>query len=481
MNIVRLEYKWVALVVVAVGVLMVTLDEGAVRIVLPELARVFDAVADDVVWVLLIYLLVGAGLMFTLGWLGDVFGRKRVYISGLLLFTVGLGLSSVATGLGQLIAFRGVQAIGGAMMVSMSNAIVAASFPAGERGRALGFIAAVVAIGLLAGPAIGGALVEWIDWRAVFYLRIPVGVVAVLLAVPLLKRETVTRTQRRFDRSGATTLFLGLCAILLGINRGQDLGWFSVPVLGLIAAGALLLVGFVRIERNAFDPVLDLSLFSHRAFTSATINNALLYASTITIAFTTPFLLLEALSLPPSVAGLLLATVPGVRVLVSPLAGRLSDRAGPYLFILVGLLIVAGSAALMLTIDLGTGVWWLLALFAMLGVGMGVFVAPNTSVIMGAVTTDQLGTASAMVATSRQVGHSVGLVIAGAMFAHWRLVRLDDWLTRGVTPEVASAQATLAGFHATVIVAVLLALAGVVLLGVRREDRHTDSPEHEVK
>ncbi len=468
MNISIFRYKWVALAVVAAGTLTVTLDEGSVRVVLPELATAFDAVADDVVWVWLIYLLVGAGLMLSLGWIGDVLGRKRVYTFGLVLFTVGLGLSSISSSLGQLIAFRGVQAIGAAMTVAMSNAIVTASFPAEERGRALGIVAAVVSVGLLAGPMIGGVLVEWIDWRAVFYVRIPVGIVSILLAVPLLKPETVIRSQRSFDRAGATTLFLGLCCILVAVNRGQSLGWVSLPVMGLITAGVVLLLAFARIERTVYDPVLDLSLFSQRVFASASISHALFYASTIAVGFGMPFLFLQALSFPASIAGLLLATLPGIRVLVSPVAGRLSDRFGSWRFTLVGMSLIGGGAALMWTIDNSTGTWWLLVLLGIMGVGMGVFVAPNTSIIMGTVSKARLGTASAMVATTRQVGHSLGLAIAGTAFAHAKLVHLDRLLTQGVTPELAEAKATVAGFHATVTVAVVFAIIGVALLLVQK-------------
>ncbi len=258
----RIQYKWISLAVISVGTLMITLDEGAVRIVLPELGRAFNAPADNVVWVWLIYLLVGAGLMLTLGWLGDAFGRKRVYTAGLILFTVGLSLSSTATTIGFLILFRGIQAVGGAMTVAMGNAIVTASFPSRERGLALGIIAFVVSIGLLGGPAFGGALVEWLDWRAIFYTRIPVGIVATIMAIVLLRREGLSATFRKFDRAGATTLLGGVSCVLVAINRGQYLGWLSLPVITLLTAGTLLLVWFVTIERHAHDPVLDMALFS---------------------------------------------------------------------------------------------------------------------------------------------------------------------------------------------------------------------------
>ncbi|MFW6056664.1 MAG: MFS transporter, partial [Chloroflexota bacterium] len=233
MSITRFDYKWTALVVVAVGTLAITLDEGAVRIVLPELGTDFGARPDDVVWVWLIYMLMGAGLVLTFGRLGDALGRKRIYAVGLALFTVGLTLSSIATSLTQLVGVRALQATGMAMTVAMSNAIVTASFPVEERGRALGIMGTVVSIGLLTGPATGGTLLDWMGWRAVFYARIPVGLLALALTL-LLRSEPPERKHRAFDLAGSGTLFAGLASVLVAINRGQSSGWTSPFVIGAI-------------------------------------------------------------------------------------------------------------------------------------------------------------------------------------------------------------------------------------------------------
>lgn len=468
MKVFSVEYKWVALVVVAAGTLMITLDEGTVRMVLPELGRAFQAPADYVVWVWLIYLLLGAGLMLTLGWLGDAFGRKRVYTTGLILFTIGLSLCSTADSVGLLIVYRGVQAIGGAMTVAMGNAIVTASFPIQQRGLALGIIAFVVSLGLLGGPAIGGTLVELFDWRAVFYTRIPVGIVAAVMAIILLKRELLPASVRHFDIAGAATLFAGISCILVAINRGQSLGWLSLPVIALACSGIVLLVGFVLIERRAHDPVLDITLFLQRVFATATATHIIFYMATTSVIFALPFVFLDALWLPGSIAGLLLAVVYAVRALASPLAGRVSDRIGPWPPSMLGMVAVCTGAAMMLAITVDSSRWEVLILLTLMGIGMGAFATPNLSTIMGSTSNRQLGTASAVVATSRQIGQSLGLAIAGTAFAYAKLTRSEELLARGLAPNQAEAYATIAGLQATAVLSVAFAIGGVLILLAQR-------------
>ncbi|MFW6103081.1 MAG: DHA2 family efflux MFS transporter permease subunit, partial [Chloroflexota bacterium] len=396
MSIKRFDYKWTALFVVAVGTLAITLDEGAVRIVLPELGADFSARPDDVVWVWLIYMLMGAGLVLTFGRLGDALGRRRIYLAGMALFTVGLTLSSVATSLTQLVGVRALQATGMAMAVAMSNAIVTASFPAEERGRALGIMGTVVSIGLLAGPATGGALLDWMGWRAVFYARIPFGLLAVALAL-LLKSEPPERKHRAFDLAGSGTLFAGLASVLVAINRGQSSGWTSPFVIGAIVLGMLLLVAFVRIERRASDPVLDLSLFKTRSFSSTNAAHTLFYVSALSLRFVLPYLVLQALGISATISGLVVASIEAVRALVSPLSGQLSDKIGTWVLATIGTAMVAlGTLLMLLTVSADTGIHYLVLLLSVVGLGAGFFVAPNTSRIMGSVPRPQLGTASAM-------------------------------------------------------------------------------------
>ncbi len=468
MSITRFDYKWTALVVVAVGTLAITLDEGAVRIVLPELGTEFGARPDDVVWVWLIYMLMGAGLVLTFGRLGDALGRKRIYAIGLAMFTIGLTLSSIATSLTQLVGVRALQATGMAMTVAMSNAIVTASFPAEERGRALGIMGTVVSIGLLTGPATGGALLDWMGWRAVFYARIPIGLLAVALTL-LLRSEPPERKHRAFDLAGSGTLFAGLASILIAINRGQSSGWTSPLVIGAMALGVLLLVAFVRIEDRAPDPVLDLSLFKTRSFSSTNAAHTLFYVSSLSLRFVLPYLVLQALGISATISGLVVASIEAVRALVSPFSGHLSDRVGTWVLASSGTALVAlGTLLMLLTVSANTGIAHLILLLSVVGLGAGFFVAPNTSRIMGSVPKPQLGTASAMVATTRQIGSSLGLALAGTVYTYAYVNASNQASGADATSVAVEVQSTLAGFQAVLVVSLVFALTTLGLLLIAR-------------
>jgi len=203
----RVSYKWLVLLTLSIGTFMVTLDSSIVNISLPRLTEVFNTEPSIVLWVTVAYLLVSVGLMLSIGKLGDLFGRKRVYISGLTLFTIGLVLCAISQSVVQLILARVVQAIGSAMVIALGNAIITTVFPAQERGKALGLLGAIVSTGLLSGPVIGGVLLDALDWRAIFYVRIPVGIIGLVMSWIFLREQERKNTDTRFDWGGAITLF----------------------------------------------------------------------------------------------------------------------------------------------------------------------------------------------------------------------------------------------------------------------------------
>jgi len=471
MNTERMSYKWIVLFVICMGILMVALDEGAMRIILPDLGEEYGVQADDILWVWLIYLLVGAGLVLTLGRLGDAFGRKRIYVGGMAVFTVGLSLCAVAPGLASLIAVRALQAVGAAMALAMGNALITASFPSEERGKALGILMAVVSFGLLGGPAAGGALLDWLGWRAVFYARIPISALACVLAIPLLRNEPPARKHKGFDVAGALTVFVGLAASLMAINRGQSMGWTSPVVIGLFVLGIAMLVAFVMVEKRSVDPVLDLSLFSNRVFGAANTAHSLFYIATIAFRFALPFFLIQSLHLAATTSGLLLGLVEGVRAVISPFSGRLSDKVGTWVLVTAGMVIVAAGTVPMLLWTTGATIGGMLPVLTVVGVGMGLFVAPMQSTIMGSTPKAQLGTASAMVATTRQIGSSLGLAIAGMAFIQAKVAAESALTAQGVAAQTAVAESTLAGFQAVLWVAIGVSILGVLVLVLRGRER----------
>ncbi|MFC1952426.1 MFS transporter [Chloroflexota bacterium] len=459
----NITYKWVSMSVVAIGTLMSTLDMSAMSIILPNLEHYFQTGPDTVVWVWLIWLLIGSGLMLTLGRAGDTFGRKRLYTSGLAIFTLGLGLCSLAQSLIQLVIFRLIQALGAAMTIATGNAIITAAFPSKERGKALGIIGAVGGLGLLSGPVLGGFFLNLLGWRSIFYLRLPFGIISTAMAWALLKEQPSLEQKEKFDPLGATTLFLALTCLLLAVNRGQSLGWFSPWVLSLGIVGMVLLFSFLVVERRVAQPVLDLRLFLSRLFSVASASHVFLYMSTAAVSFLMPFYLIQGLGFNASKAGLLLITIPAISLVLSPLSGRLSDKLGTLFLCASGLTLASVGLFLLSGLESNASIGDIVLYLTIVGIGMGLFVPPNTSAIMGSVPTERLGTASAMVATLRHIGMSVGLAIAGSVFTASRFSHATQLTSQGLPQDVVGKLSTIGGFNDTIFVALIIAVIGLLV------------------
>jgi len=396
---------------------MATMDFSIVNVALPTLSREFDRSPDTVVWATLISSLVVTGITLTAGRVGDLYGRKRVYITGWVIFTVGMAIASFAQNIEQLIAFRFFQAIGVSMAMANGNAIVTEAFPPEERGQALGMTGSVVGAGLMSGPIVGGVLLGVFGWQSIFYLRVPIGVIAMTLAFLFIRpsEPLPAGTSRRLDIPGAVALFGALSSALLAVNRGQSWGWGSPVIVGLLIVAVCALVAFIRIEARAVSPVVALSLFRVQAFTVGVSSLALSFAGQSAVTFLLPFYLQEVKDFSTAQTGLVMATVPSMMLLLSPVSGRVSDRYGFRHQTTLGIALVSLGLLLMATIDGGTPVPLLVLRLALIGIGTSIFMSPNSSGIMGSVPRDRLGTASAAVGTARNIGNATGLAMASAI------------------------------------------------------------------
>lgn len=462
-----ISYKWKALIVAGIGILSSTMDLGIMRVVLPPLGEVFQVGPNTVIWVQLIYLLVGTGMMLNIGKMADTFGRKKVFALGLVISSVGLLFCSLSQNFGQLLLARFVFSIGATMTIATANAIVAAAFPANERGKALGITGAVVSLGLLSGPAVGGILLDTLGWRSIFYLRLPLSIIGAVMAFLLLKEETSLEHRGRFDLVGAGILLIAIPSLLLMLNRGQSLGWTSPLVLIMGIGGLILLLLFIVVEKRAVQPVLELKLFSNRLFSAASGSHVLLYMSTAAIDFTMPFYLIQGLSLTASKAGLMLVTVPAMRLLVSPISGRLSDRLGTRLLCGLGLVLVAVGLLLLRSLSIDSQVKEIVVILGVVGLGMGLFVIPNQSAILGAVSHQRLGTASAMIGLLRQLGMSIGLALAGSVFASSSLSHAAEQASRGLAEETVQSLSIVSGMQDTLMVALIFPVIGFLISAIR--------------
>jgi EmrB/QacA subfamily drug resistance transporter len=410
-------YKWQCLIAVGFGSFLATMDVSIVNVALPTLAREFNEAPNTVVWATLTSSLVVTGLTLTAGRMGDLYGRKRIYIAGWVIFTTGMALAGLAQNIEQLIAFRFFQAIGVALALGCGNAIVTEAFPDSERGTALGTTGAVVGAGLMSGPIFGGLILGVFGWQAIFYLRVPIGLVALTLAFFLIRpSDGVERSgSRKVDIPGAIALFVTLSSGILAVNRGQSWGWASPVILGLFALSASALTAFLRIEARSASPVIALSLFRIRNFTVSILSLVLSFAGQSAVTFLMPFYLIKVKGYSTVHTGFILATVPCMMLLLSSISGRFSDRYGHRHQVTLGIAIACAGLASLATLAADTTTPMIMARLAVVGIGTAVFMSPNSSTIMGAAPRNMLGTASAAVATSRNIGNAAGLAMASAI------------------------------------------------------------------
>jgi len=426
------DLKWWVLVAIGTGSFMAALDGSVVNIILPVVRDAFKSNVASIEWVVTVYLLVLSGLLLTFGRLGDLRGHKSVYMWGFGIFVIGSALCGLAWSSPILVIFRGLQAIGGAMLASNSPAIVTGNFPAQQRGRAFGLVSTMTYLGLTVGPSLGGWLTQVFGWRTVFYINVPVGILALILSQIFIPKDSPADGGQRFDLPGAVVFMAGLTALMLGLNKGAALGWVSPVVLGLLVGALLLLVVFILIERRSPAPMLDLSLFRIPLFSTSTICAVLNYICVYSLLFLMPFYLIQGRGLNPAEAGLLLTAQPVLMAITAPISGAFSDRLGSRRPGMLGMGVLAGGLLLLSGIGPLTGLWLVALGLAVAGFGTGTFISPNTSALMGSAPGFRQGIASGVQAAARNFGMVLGIGLAGAIFTTHLAENTANALFKGI-------------------------------------------------
>ena len=408
----RPRSPWVAFSAVAVGTLMGTVDTSIVNVALPTMRTELGTTIGGVEWVVTAYLLTVSAALLAAGRLGDLAGHRRIFVSGLVLFTLGSAMCGFAPGLRSLVAARMLQALGASAMTAIGPAVVTAVFPPERRGRALGAITSVVAVGLTLGPPLGGFLVQHLSWRWIFWVNLPVGLAGAVWAARAVP-ETAGARGAELDRAGSLLLAGCIAAALAAVREGPSSSGRGL-LLALVAAGAGAIL--FRRSRRMSSPVFDFALFQRRNFRVGILAGFLSYASLFTATLMNPFYLVQVMGLEPRGVGGMLVIVPLAMSLSSTPAGWLADRfpsraLGPSGMALValglaGLASLGGRGSLV-----AFGTWQ-----AALGLGMGLFQPPNNSAIMGALPRERLGSGGGMLATARTTGMAMGIALAGALF-----------------------------------------------------------------
>ena len=403
---------WWGFSAVSVGVFMATLDGSVVNVALPAIRGHFGASIGGVEAVVSVYLLVISAALLAAGRLGDVLGRRQVYVGGMLLFTLGSGLCGIAGSLPVLVAARAVQALGASAMMSMAPGIVTAIFPRERRGQALGAVSSVVAAGLTAGAPLGGAILSFTSWHAVFLVNLPVGVAGAVWAWRALPEEPAGE-RPPFDLPGAIWLGSALATAIGVLETAPHSGRWAVA---LAAAAGIASVLLWRAERRSPAPLVDPALLGDRTVSLGLVAALLSYAAIFHQMLLSPFFLADVKGLGQMELAATLTVVPISLMLTSPLSGWFSDRHGPRIPQVVGGAMVAAGLAGLALAEGSTPMWAIVAGLGLEGAGMGLFQPPNNSAVMGALPPAKLGSGGGLLATSRNVGMVLGVATGGALF-----------------------------------------------------------------
>jgi EmrB/QacA subfamily drug resistance transporter len=421
--------KWWTLVAVCVATFMLLIDVTIVNVALPDIARALGSSFTDLQWVIDAYALGLAALLLTWGSTSDRVGRRRIFVVGLVIFTLASLACALSPSPLALDVARAVQGVGGAAMFATSLALLAAAFHGAERGTAVGIWGATIGAAVAIGPLVGGILTEAIGWEAIFYINVPIGIGAIYLALTKVG-ESRDPNAGPNDWAGLVTFSGGLFLLIFALVRGNAEGWGSTLIVSFLVGAAVLLVAFVVIEARIAHPMFDLALFRKPAFSGACVAAFALSAAFFSMFLYLTLYMQNALYFSPLETGVRFLPLSLVSFFVAPLAGRLSARIPVRILIGGGLALVAGALMLMRGLDASSGWTALLAGFIVGGIGVGLVNAPLGSVAVSVVPPARTGMGSGINSTFRQLGIATGTAGLGALFQHLLTDRATGPLAR---------------------------------------------------
>ena len=413
------HYKWWAYATIAIGLFLSVTDQTSINIALPIISEHFDADIPTAQWIALGYILSTSAMFMPAGRLSDMIGRKYVYMGGFVIFITGAVVGGMAQSFPLLIVAKIIQGVGAAGIEANGMAMVADIFPERERGRAMGLYMAVIGVGAISGPVIGGLLVSELGWRAVFWFGVPVSVIALAAALPVLHkgvpREGADSSSLKFDWGGAALSSAMLIVFLLVVTNAHELGWTSPLIIVGLAFAVVCLWAFIWWEGRVSDPMLDIGFFKSRVFSLAVSARFISFFGMSSVFFLMPFYLVQGLGYEPKKAALFL--VPGsiFMTIFGPLSGQLSDRLGTRWLTVGGMALSGGAFLLFSQLTIDSPPIYVAIGMALQGMGIGLFSSPNTSAIMGSVDNEKFSIASAFLNTTRTTANLSGIAMATAV------------------------------------------------------------------
>ena len=455
------QHRSAFLVVACITAFLTPFIGSSVNIALPSIGGEFNADAVMLGWVATSYLLSAAVFLVPFGRIADIHGMKRIFISGLVIYTLSSCLSAAAWSAPALIASRVIQGLGGAMIFGTGTALLISAYPLQERGRVLGINVAFVYIGLSAGPFIGGLLTQYLGWRSIFWVNAALGLLPIIITLWKIRGEWAHAKGEKLDLTGSIVYGLGLVATIFGFSALPDWTGFAA-----LAAGAAIIFLFVRVELGTENPVLNVRLFVHnRIFGFSNLAAFINYAATFGVGFLLSMYLQYIHQLPPQSAGLVLVAMPVVQAVFSPLAGRLSDRFEPQAIASTGMAVTTLGLLLLVFINGPTPLWYIVMSLILLGFGFALFSSPNTNAVMSSVDKRALSVASATLGTMRLTGQMFSMGITMLIIA---LVMGRVRITPEVYPQF------LLSLRYAFIVFTLLCFGGIFASLARGKSRNND-------
>ena len=473
------NYKWWVFGTVAIGTFLSVVDHGSVLIALPDIESHFGADLPTVQWVVIGYVLAISALLLPMGRLGDIFGRKNVYIGGFSIFVVAAAVAGFSPSLEMLIGAKVVQGIGSAMIQGNGMASIVSVFPGTERGKALGSHLSVVGTGAIVGPALGGLLVSALGWRAVFFVNVPIGLVTIAITALILRNERASEEypdgrKPTFDWVGATLSGLALLAFLLVMGNGDRVGWTSLAVVAGWVTAVLLLGAFIWWELRTPSPLLELRLFRRKLVALGVAAGWISFLGSAAARFMMPFYLQRVLEYSPRAIGLIMIPPAFCMLVVGPFAGRLSDRYGWRRFTTLGLLMSAAASFIMATqLRADSSVALVITMLMLQGTGTGLFNSPNNSSILSAVERSRYGVISALTQLVRNSANVISIAMATTVVVLTMASLGVEPRLEAVSPEVADA--FVSGLRRAFFLMGGLLVVGVVICLVQGE-RTSEAP-----
>ena len=460
--------KWWTLGALSFALFMIMLDNTVVNVALPSIQRDLGIGLTELEWTVNAYALTFAVLMLSGGKLADFFGRRRIFLLGLVIFT----LSSLACGLAttgeMLIGARTVQGVGAALMLPATLSIISATFPPHQRGMAIGIWAGVSAMALAIGPLIGGLITEHIDWSWIFFVNVPIGVAGVVVGRLVIRESRDTSADQRLDIPGLLVSAVALFSLTFALIEANSYGWTDPVIVGLFALSAVSFVGFVLLERHQRSPMLDLSLFRSSTFAGANVVALLVTLAMFGVFFFMSIYMQNVLGYSATKTGAAFLPMTILIILIAPIAGKSSDRIGSRALMTAGMLCLSASLVLFSRLGLDSTFWDIFPGLVIGGFGMALVMTPMTAAALGSVPVEKSGVGSGVLNTFRQVGGALGIAVMGAIVASYVDLeggRLDP-------------SGFMDGFQVALRVSAVFALIGaVVALTTIRKHRHMDAGE----